>query len=365
MRTKSILIVTLEHDAHSRSVAWALRRAGSGVMVWDWTRHPVDSSCSISLTTEGKRADRRSIGGTNCPEILDAIWVRRNGSPQASSSTHPSDREFIRMESIAHLRGMLTSLESSRWVNHPTNAIAAENKVRQLRAARTHGFQIPNTLVTNDPSALRQFYLENQDDIVHKTFHPMMWIKPDGTECFVETTRVPREIIDNDDVVMACPGIYQNRVAKGHELRVTVIGHSVFGAMLMSQERKETTDWRIEELLGNVPLKKCKISAELRLKCLALCRSMGLHFATIDLIVGSDGAITFLDLNQAGNFLFCDRADPTIRLFEAFCSFLLHGRKERASDGWPSLQEFHNDPAAREGIDLSRIPRGPEYIGRE
>ena len=334
-------------------------------MVWDWTRYPKDSTCSISLSNEGRRADSRAIGSRDCPGFFDAVWVRRHGRPQTNSATHPADREFIRIESGAHLKGMLASIECPRWVNHPTNSMAAEDKLCQLKMARDHGFNIPNTLVTNDPSQLRRFYLNNHRDIVHKSFHPMMWIKPDGTECFVETTRVPREVIDNEAVVMACPGIYQERILKGFELRVTVIGHSVYGAQLMSQERKETTDWRIEELLGNVPLKRYGISPEVRRQCIGLCRLMGLNFATIDLVVGKGGGITFLELNQAGNFLFCDRADPTMALFEAFCSYLAHGRRAQHSDRWPSLQDFHDDPAANEGIELSEIPRGPEYIGRE
>ena len=48
------------------------------------------------------------------------------------------------------------------------------------------------------------------------------------------------------DAVRACPGIYQQRIEKRHELRLTVMGQAAIAALIDSQRDGPSIDWRTE-----------------------------------------------------------------------------------------------------------------------
>lgn len=51
--------------------------------------------------------------------------------------------------------------------------------------------------------------------------------------------------------------------------------------------------------------------------------NLGLVFGCIDIIVTLNGEYCFLEVNEMGQFLWIERANPEIRILDAFCDFLL------------------------------------------
>ena len=57
--------------------------------------------------------------------------------------------------------------------------------------------------------------------------------------------------------------------------------------------------------------------------CRALLRRLGLVFGCIDFIVTPEGEYVFLEVNQMGQFLWVELANPEFPLLQAFAEFLV------------------------------------------
>jgi glutathione synthase/RimK-type ligase-like ATP-grasp enzyme len=344
-----ILIVARPGDPHLRAITWGLRKLGHSPTIWYWDEFPKRDSAYLRLGGNDQKF-ALELDGITYSEPFDAIWVRRMGEPVPVEGSHPDDVGVIRLESKNFIDNLLPHLghATTRWVNHPYADYRCRNKSDQLLAAKAAGFRIPETLIGNDMGAVRNFF-DQQRKIIHKGFTYVRWDNEDGSQTVTRTSPVHASHLANDFAVRACPGIYQKNIEKRIELRVTVIGETVIAAAIDSQRDGATTDWRCEGGRGNTNLSAIAIDPALAERCRAYCRSMGVAFGCIDLIVRPDDEVVFLEINSAGQFLFNEIADPTLPLLDTFCRYLVHGDRPPADARMPALHmaDFMTEEASR------------------
>lgn len=101
---------------------------------------------------------------TNSLDLLesDSIWFRkpfgfggRHGFVE--SIKEPVQREIVEREVRDIVSGLCTVLSSRRWVNHPNDMSQARLKPYQLKLARSMGFCVPDSIITNDPEEAKLF----------------------------------------------------------------------------------------------------------------------------------------------------------------------------------------------------------------
>lgn len=353
----TILIVSTPYDTHAVAVAWGLRRLGASSVTWCSSDFPGNSTSSIDLSNS--RAPSVELVVEDLPHdgSFSAVWWRRLGKVEPMESSHPHDIKIINTESERYLLNAFTllSASNSRWVNKPDAAHRANNKATQLIAAREVGFEIPKTLFTNDPARLRRFFDENGGKIVYKSFSHGGWLHEDGNLSVLMTSALRAEDLSDDNMLRSCPGIYQQRIDKAFEIRVTVIGTTVIASSIDSQSQGETVDWRYDYMVGHMSTSAFSLSPEIQERCLSLCRNMQLEFACIDLIVTPSGEHVFLELNQAGQFLWQEEADPRLRMLDIFCQHLAgSGGSEyraRADINMAQFRESEDYAQHKEAID--------------
>ncbi len=66
-------------------------------------------------------------------------------------------RQFAEREAQEALTGLWQSLDCY-WVSRPHRIVEASSKAAQLCWAKEVGFDVPDTIMTNDPLEARQFY---------------------------------------------------------------------------------------------------------------------------------------------------------------------------------------------------------------
>lgn len=344
-----VLIVTAAMDSHAPVVAWALEQAGVPVLSWDWGYYPAAQSLSNYIDADDGENDRHRIGAMEFTSVR-TCWYRRQGKVLPARSTHPDDVDFVRFQASRHVLATLHSLQVERWVNHPSEAKRVESKLPQLRAARAVGFRIPPTLVTNSPEDLAAFRSRFPGPIIAKPFVFHTWRDPQGRESFFQTTRVPKDIVLSREEVELCPNIFQMEVKKDHELRVTVFGEHVFALKIEGQAARDSVDWRIDQAMG-MPVSIVELSPDLRSKCLAVCKELGLAYGALDLMVAPSGEVYFAEVNQAGEFLFMD--EEQIRrssanefgVLQYFCAFL--AGNGATPEQFPSIDQYRCSDAYR------------------
>lgn len=320
----NILIVSTSKDPHASAVQWGLRQLGVRSVLWDWSHYPSSLRAALTLAPGGQAALRFEADGEVHAGTFDAIWYRRPGKPAAPANSHPDDRAIIEAESARFLEYALpfAAHAATRWINAPAQDQFAANKMRQLALAQQHGFRIPATHMGNGADAVRLFLAQHDGALAHKGFYPMNWSNEDGSRTTACTARIEARQLESTYAIEACPSIYQELIAKQVELRLTVMGERVLGAVIDSQKDGPTTDWRCEGGRGVDNLSAFAVAEPLRRQCVQLCAALGIDFGCIDLIVTPDQELVFLEVNPAGQFLFNETADPALPMLDAFCRHL-------------------------------------------
>jgi hypothetical protein len=283
------------------------------------TDFPARVSLSIVPSPVGQprlliHAQNRLYSGEECA----SVWARRTFDSPPPADFASSDQKTIENECHAMKESFLELLcPSALWVN-PLRSRAC-SKPAQLTAAISCGFRIPQTLVSNDPAEIMAFIRRAPGRVVYKTFGSL-----------VPTTILTEEMIAEPEILRWTPGIYQHYVEKLYEIRVTVIGRKVFPVRINSQETaRGRVDWREAQRTprgkaSDLTVCRVKLSQSVTRKCLALMRALGLVFGAIDLIATPTQEAVFIEVNEAGQFLWIEEATG-LPLVDHVSEMLIHG----------------------------------------
>lgn len=188
-------------------------------------------------------------------------------------------------------------------LNRPGPAAGNATKPAQSRAAAGFGFQVPDSLLTNDPAAARAFAARH-GQVIYKGAGGSRTIT--GMLDPADTGRLAR--------LATCPTYLQRRIA-GSNVRVHVVGAEVFAVEVDS----EAVDYR-RHVNG---LRSVRLPPDVADACRAVTAELGLRLAGIDLIRTPAGDWYFLEANTSPGFTFYPDRDMVA---DAIARLLSHGQ---------------------------------------
>jgi hypothetical protein len=286
-----ISIVTVTNDLHAFVVARELEES-------------LGATCSIVL------ADRlwevEGFGWSPDPSVdatiptvshglvricdIDVIWWRRfYVDPELPSVRDPAARDLIIRDGRAAFLGALYADFGGRWVSNPEAARRADMKPVQLAAARDAGLQVPRTLISQDPGAIREFVL----DVGTAVAKPVT-----GTpQAQIYAGLVDGSMLRDDRQLSLCPAIYQEYVPGSEHLRVCCFGEQVHTALITSP----SLDWR----RGPIEARPIALPAATEHALHRVLDNLDLRMGIVDMKLTDQGPV-WLELNPQGQFLFLE-----------------------------------------------------------
>ncbi|MCE9574782.1 MAG: hypothetical protein K8W52_16655 [Deltaproteobacteria bacterium] len=318
-----IVVTTTPDDIHAAAVACALERRGHELVALYASDLPRAATVAITV---GASAPSVRVGDTVIDDAT-SVWLRRPTRPVLPADMHPHDRPVAERELDAVVRGLYDVLAPrALWVNPIDCHRGANSKLRQLASAREVGLAVPETLVSNDPARIRALLAAHPGEVIYKPFLPAVW-RGGGERLYPLTAVLDETELPDDDVLRLTPGIFQPRIAKRHELRVTIIGDHVVTARIHSQDARATQlDWRADD--ARPPLELDALDPEIEVRCRALMRRLGIVFGCFDFIVTPMGEHVFLEVNEQGQWLWVEQALPEAFLLDRFSAMLAQGRPD-------------------------------------
>lgn len=294
-----ILIVSCAEDRHVPFVEHELVRLGA-----PWTRfNTEDYPRTVSLHVEASKGIFRALlvleDKTLDLSTVTSVWYRRPEPPGIHAAVVDAEaREVAIAESRSTVRGLWAALHDAFWMSWPMNIRRADQKLLQLRLASDLGFDIPRTLITQSPEQAREFV--TRFDAIVKTISGVCL---DGSPPrAIYTNEVQHAHLSQLGQVRVCPTLFQEKITKAVELRVTVVLDKVFAAEMHTHVDPEAAvDWRRKGPLG-IPHCASSLPPEVETRCVLLVRRLGLTFGAIDLIRTPDNRFVFLEINPAGQF---------------------------------------------------------------
>jgi hypothetical protein len=190
-------------------------------------------------------------------------------------------RHLFRLE---HQLWQWTATTTATVVNRPSPAASNSTKPMQTLVARSCGFLVPETLITNDADKVRAF-TDRHGPVIYKA--------AGGTRTYAsmldlaDTRRLER--------LSTCPTYFQRYIA-GTNVRVHVVGTETFAIEISS----DAVDYR-QHVREMVPIVLPGTVAD---KCRSVTKTLELLVAGIDLIRGLDGEWYFLEANPSPAFTF-------------------------------------------------------------
>jgi glutathione synthase/RimK-type ligase-like ATP-grasp enzyme len=261
----------------------------------------------------------------DCAEVT-AILHRHIHLRRAPHVAEPRARELAESELRATLEGGLLAIDAY-WLNHPHVNRLARSKPLQLALASRVGLSVPDTRITDDPEEIRALYRKWEGQMVAKLVGGQLLLAKAEEQYVVYTTLLTGDDLRSDAALSACPAIYQRRIEKAYDLRVTIVGEQLFTCRIDAQGSAEgAVDWRAAGV-GSVPIHACELDPDVAARCLALMRALGLDLAGLDLLVTPEGETVFLEVNAAGQWLWVQQATG-LRIASAIVDQLLAGARE-------------------------------------
>ncbi|MBL8947855.1 MAG: hypothetical protein JNK45_32075 [Myxococcales bacterium] len=321
-----VFVSTQPDDAHAAAVLLVLAARGHRVTRWFGGDFP--GRQSISVRVGDATAPSFAFEGPDLAhdgDGLDVVWHRRPVSPRVPrAELHPDDVAHAEAENHEFFHSMLAAFaRDAVWINGIDAKRRASSKLLQLAEARAVGFAVPETLCSNDAAAIREFVGQAPPgQTIHKSFLPLQWGLADGIATSGTAIVTPQNL-PSDRILRLTPGIFQRRIAKRHEVRATFFGDHAVAVAIDSQRHPDAhVDWRSVPACER-PLAPIELPAEVHRKAALIMRRLDLLFGSFDFVVTPDGEYVFLEVNEAGQFLWKEDQCPELPLLDLCCEFLV------------------------------------------
>jgi len=296
-----ILVITNKIDPTADLVISDFHNRGVKFVRFNTEDFPKRVKCAIKITPDGIEG-HLDLGFGRKTDInqIKSVYYRRPNKFVMDERLSSVSKQFAFNECQSTINGLWMSLPCL-WVNHPYYLQAAELKIYQLKIADQIGFHIPKSLITNDPELVNEFYSKCNEKIIAKVLSTGV-VENNDDISFIYTTRILKEHLESIRLIKYSPCLFQEYIPKDIEIRVTVVGHSVFAAEIHSQNSSKTKDdWRRYDF-PNTPHKPHTLPQNIEQKCIQLVEMLNLNFGAIDLILDPDGKYIFLEINPNGQW---------------------------------------------------------------
>lgn len=320
-----ILILTEPFDPHADYVVQKLQERSADFIRFNPAQFPSQAEISLSYSFVGQ-AQYKLCVGEHCINLnnIKSVWYRRPQLPVPQQDiVDKLSRDFVEEECRTFI-GDLWNLLDCFWLPAPPLAIRkAQYKASQLKVAAEIGFELPPTLITNNPKEFLEFYRQHNGNIVSKLVGTSFQNVVGKTFCRY-TEVVSKRDVGYAYAVRYCPVIFQAYIPKRLELRITVVGQKVFAAEIHSQQTNHTRhDWRRYDH-QKTPYFPHDLPSEVELLCVQLVETLGLSYGAIDMILTLDGRYVFLEINPNGQYLWIEFATG-LPISDAISDLLIAG----------------------------------------
>ena len=278
------------------------------ILLWGLAEDPPLAALRDVLVARGTEhcfLDQRAAQ-TELPDLsrVDAAYIRPYDYGDIPQARGDASR-LSALRRIAH--GLTEWLEAAPIpvVNRFSVQASNTSKLFQLRLIATHGFDVPGSLVTTDPQAVRAF-AKRHGDVIYKSLSSVRSV----------VKRLDHDRLDCLDAVASCPTLFQVYVP-GTDYRVHVAGQRVFATMVHSLADDYRYDHETERIAVTLP-------PEIAARCVTLSHRLGLPFSGIDLRRTPDGSWYCFEVNPSPAYPYYEPPERPV-IAEALAD-LLSGR---------------------------------------
>jgi hypothetical protein len=283
----TILILGNETEDHARFIFDKLTQKGASPVYLDTMAFPLTSRLSFEPGIPLKGFFKPDAQTQAIPfEAIQSVYWRTFNGIQTSHITDPFLQNTAYREIDSALGSWMRNMTTEAlWVNPPEAIELHRYKGHQLQLMKTLGLRIPETVFTNDPDTVLEFYERMHQNVIYKPVlggaHTQK-IKPEDL--------APERLSELKDA----PVQFQELIP-GVDIRVYKVGEALFAAEIQS----ETLDFRDHP---GAPIVPVDLPDDIAQQCLEMAEVFQLVLSGIDLRRTPDGEYVFIEANPSPMF---------------------------------------------------------------
>ena len=308
-----LLVLTSSGDATADYLLSRLHRYGSRIIRIDTDR--VVGNIQVNISPDS--ADLRSGDSKVDAAEISSIWLRRPKPLLVPDGRDKGEGLHIAGEWAESLENFLAFVPRERWFNHPSANAAASRKLIQLHHAKRLGLIVPETVLTQDPKVVRALWESHRGMVVVKPVNSGFIEREDGRLGLIYTNNLREHPLGAEDLISACPVLYQEDANKVLDVRVTWVDGRI-SAVSMRNPGTQEIDIRRDNM-SHVEYGVLAVPAIVENGIRALMAYFDLRFAAIDFGVNRSGDWVFFEINPNGQWAWLDLAGglDLWRMFES------------------------------------------------
>ena len=234
------------------------------------------------------------------PNLRSVWWRQPTFLRNTPGKALTIEQQLDRSQWSAAMRGLML-LDQARWFNNPAATYRAESKPNQLREAYKLGFDVPETLMTNDKFADIPNLIGAR--LAVKSVDTVLLADADNQHFGYTIVADWPDCADED--FHAAPVTCQALLSQKLDLRVTIVGKHLWCTTVETEGGGSEGDWRLTPQKDLVN-KEHEPPTTVKDRCLNLVRRLGLSYGAIDLALCA-GRYWFIEINPTGEWGWLDR----------------------------------------------------------
>jgi glutathione synthase/RimK-type ligase-like ATP-grasp enzyme len=289
-RRRAVAVVGRSRDAPCRLLLQALEAIGTPALAVAQSRLP-RAPLWAALDARGRLAGAVVVDGVpHALEDLAGLYLRPAddrrlfaGDAAAAAQAAAWTQAWIDVGELA----------TCRVVNRISAMASNASKPMQAQVLAAAGFEVPPSIVSNDPPQVEAF-ARAHGELIFKS--------ASGVRSIVSVfdaaarRRLPR--------LRHGPTLFQKRL-RGTNVRVHVVGDRVFATEIESP----ALDYRYAARSGDtLELRATRLGADIDERCVRAANALGLPFAGLDLMLADDGAVYCFEANPSPGYSFYEDA---------------------------------------------------------
>jgi glutathione synthase/RimK-type ligase-like ATP-grasp enzyme len=308
-----VLCISESDDAH---LPFVQKHLDEEIVIFDPGKFPFKTD--ISYKWNACRFDVFSDGRllSDC----DAVWYRK---PQMLEPKDlPVDemyREYAFSAYQKTIQALYSLLQDKIWVSDYWSIIRGSNKLLQAEIAHKLGLCVPRTLVTSVAIEAEAF-IRREGQVVVKMMGTHHVYDGEASHVFY-TAPVGVEDIPNLNLegLPVAPSIFQQRIEKAYDIRLTVVGDQAFPCSIKQRGLyANDVDWRTGIFDADALVyEPCEMPTCIIESCKLMLRLMNLRYGAFDFVVDPSGNYWFVEVNPNGQWAFVEE-EAGIEISRAF-----------------------------------------------
>ena len=303
---KPILIITSKSDIHCDFVTKQIRNLGGDIIRLNSDNLETNLSFTITdnenfLSMECFIQDSKVSFDRNS---VNVIWYRKPFPVKVKMEVHNDEiTDYVNAEWNRFVSTFYDLFKDKIWVNSIWNIRRANFKLSNLETAKSLGFMTPKTIVTNRIESAEAFVSSCNRKVIAKPF-AFSGFQTKDKQAYSPFANLisERDFQQFKNSVIHCPTFLQEYIEKHLELRVTLVGDSIFAASIDSQSNADSKfDFRahsVYELKHEI----YKLPSRIEQQLIQFNKYFGLSFSTFDIILTPQGEYVFLECNPNGQW---------------------------------------------------------------